>query len=232
MSCSIYSDYGTYLKTRSTYKAICDLKSQIDDYNLTKGGTIDGDLQLIGDLSSNGDIILHNSQIKLINNGRTTYAKGTTLSIIELTPLNLPASPIVGSSNIDISGIVYSNLDNSTSIFNTTTNRIEISDFSNVLQNSSLEIYTNVLLQQGSKAVDYTRIYLDPSNGIGERIYIDTRTVAKGTESNVSYGPVNILTNVNNFLNDTYYIVAEKDGNTDVSFNASFRMTFKQICLS
>ena len=34
MSCNIYCDYGTYLKTRSTYQAICDLKKLIDEYKV------------------------------------------------------------------------------------------------------------------------------------------------------------------------------------------------------
>ena len=251
MSCNIYCDYGTYLKTRATYQAICDLKKLIDDYNLTKGGTICGDLiikdgnltvstgetnlvnlQLIGDLSSNGDIILHDSQIKLMDNGRTTYAQGNTLSILELTPLGFGTTD--ASSNVDISSIIYSNIDSSNSIFNTTTNRVNVFDFSNVLQDSLVEIYASASLRQGSKDIDYTRIYLEPSGGIGERVYIDSRTVAKDTESTVCYGPVSIVTNVNSFLNHNYYIVAEKKGsgpNTDVSFNAPFRITFRQTCL-
>ena len=253
MSCNIYCDYGTYLKTRSTYQAICDLKKLIDEYNLTKGGTICGDLiikdgnltvstgetnlvnlQLIGDLSSNGDIILHDSQIKLMDNGRTTYAQGSTLSVIELTPLNLSDTSSDVSSNVDISNILYSNIDNSNSIFNTSTNLINVFDNSDILQDSLIEIYASTSLQQGDKNIEYTRIYLEPSGTIGDRVYIDSRTVAKAVESTVCYGPVSIVTDNNSFLSHKYVIVAEKKDSgatADVSFNAPFRLTFRQTCL-
>ena len=52
MSCKRnYSSYNTYLKNKSLYKDICNLQKQIDCYNLTNGGTINGDLLINGNLS-------------------------------------------------------------------------------------------------------------------------------------------------------------------------------------
>ena len=225
---------GEYLINNTPVLTSTALGNNITDSSLTSVGTLNS-LDVTGDVSINGDVTIHNGGSITMKDsiGRNTYVKGSTLNVISVK--NISINQAGTAVDCDLSSLLFSNMDNSNNVFDVSNNRINILDYSGNFKNSFIEIYANVLLKQGTKTVDYTRVFLQSVTDPSQVIRIDTRTLSKDTISNVTYGPNNIITNTDGILNHNYKLRVEKSPTgtgTNVEFRSPFEVVIKQTCLS
>ena len=126
----------------------------------------------------------------IINNPQRTLTNfGETMTII-----NLDSSGSYNNGQYDISfeKVIYSNVDNSSNIFNTTTNIIDFSNNQNIIGNSIWEIYFSIPCEFNNQAESFAVSFKDV-NGSTELI-LDTRSVGKKDGfKTVVFGPQTFL---------------------------------------
>ncbi len=155
------------------------------------------------DLSANGEINFTASNYIFNNNNATTTNTiasqsrtltnfGETYSIIDMS-----LNPTIQTNNtVDISSVIYSNIDNSVNIFPNSTGTFEV-DFIGLQFNKSIvEIYYTMKIEKttGSGA-DAVTVELKESSGLLPPIIdIGTRSIAKnlGSLLNTTYGPITL----------------------------------------
>ena len=162
-----------------------------------------GDLKMVSGTPAgqftDGDIIFERQNAKTTNKiGSTTRTLtnfGETYSIIDMS-LNSPLSATPSNHIVDISSVIYSNIDNSGNIFPNSTGTFEV-DFNGLQFNKSIvEIYYNMEIEKsGGAAADAVTVELKESVLLSPSIIdIGTRSIAKnlGTLLNTTYGPITL----------------------------------------
>ncbi|MDA7463525.1 hypothetical protein N8996_01895 [Candidatus Poseidonia alphae] len=163
-----------------------------------------GDLKMVsgtlGGQFTDGDIIFERQNAKTTNTiasqSRTLTNFGETYSIIDMS-LNSPLSATPSNHIVDISSVIYSNIDNSANIFSATTPPQFQVEFNGLQFNKSIvEIYYNMEIQKsGGAAADAVTVELKESVLVSPSIIdIGTRSIAKnlGTLLNTTYGPITL----------------------------------------
>ena len=200
-----------------------------------------GDLRMIaGTLAgqfTDGDIIFERQNAKTTNKfGSTTRTLtnfGETYSIIDMS-LNSPIISIPANNIVDISSVIYSNIDNSANIFPNSTGTFEV-DFNGLQFNKSIvEIYYTMKIEKsGGSAADAVTVELKESSGLSPSIIdIGTRSISKnlGSLLNTTYGPITLYFDTGSsdsqYLTKTFNLnIISHNGPTNVEEG---RLTIKQ----
>ena len=163
-----------------------------------------GDLKMAagtpGGQFTDGDIIFERQNAKTTNTiasqSRSLTNFGETYSIIDMS-LNSPLSATPSNHIVDISSVIYSNIDNSANIFPATAGAPFEVDFIGLQFNKSIvEIYYTMKIEKnGGAGGDAVTVELKESSGLSPSIIdIGTRSIAKnlGSLLNTTYGPITL----------------------------------------
>ena len=202
-----------------------------------------GDLKMAagtpGGQFTDGDIIFERQNAKTTNTiasqSRTLTNFGETYSIIDMS-LNSPLSATPSNHIVDISSVIYSNIDNSANIFPATAGAPFEVDFIGLQFNKSIvEIYYTMKIEKnGGAGGDAVTVELKESSGLSPSIIdIGTRSIAKnlGSLLNTTYGPITLYFDTGSsdsqqYLNKTFNLnIISHNGAVNVEEG---RLTIKQ----
>ena len=196
------------------------------------------------DLSANGEINFTASDYIFNNNNATTKNTiasgsrsltnfGETYSIIDMSLNNSLINGVV--NKVDISSVIYSNIDSPSVIFPNSTGTFEV-DFNGLQFNKSIvEIYYNMEIKRPLlNPADNISVELKETGAGASSLTIDigSSKVFRGTYNNITYGPITLYFDTGSsdlqYLNQKFNLIISVDTTTDsVDINGG-RLTIKQ----
>ena len=187
------------------------------------------------DISANGTIALTaTDDITFNKNPKTTNIIGTTTRTLtnygsSTSVLDISASPgfLVGTHDLELVQILYSDLSNSSTAFINNSNKLEIKFSEEDFSGSIVEIFAELPMQKiTSGGADAITLDLSSNSIIHE---IDTRSIAKGlAKRRAGFGPITLLFNGtdNSSLDQPFNFRLNSQGGKIETSN--IRLTIKQ----
>ena len=191
-----------------------------------------GDLKMaagtLGGQFTDGDIIFESQNAKTTNiigtTTRTLTNYGSSTSVLDIS-----ASPgfLVGTHDLELVQILYSDLSNSSTAFINNSNKLEIKFSEEDFSGSIVEIFAELPMQKlNSGGADAITLDLSSNSIIHE---IDTRSIAKGlAKRRAGFGPITLLFNGtdNSSLDQPFNFRLNSQGGKIETSN--IRLTIKQ----
>ena len=217
------------------YKEICCLLKKIDEYNLTNGGTIDGNLTVTQCIDAScidvSNIVIHNEENSVLfnNSYQTSNIFSEIITVLDISSLTFVTSSVDVSqvAFLDTStysnGIVYSNSDVSENIYKNDIDGlcIDVSGNRTKFYNSFIELYLTTNITSSGNNNQINGFFVLDGIETSNRFVIDTRgfNISRPLTVAATFGPVCFFTQTDGILTDKYRLLAVFKNTNQVVFD-------------